>query len=90
VRYPHVYGINMPTAEELIAHNRTIPEIGEVLGCDHIVFQEIDDLRDAIIEGCAAGGVALDDVEMSCFDGRYITGTVTDEYLEWVAATQTS
>ena len=90
VRYPHVYGINMPTADELIAHDRTIPEIGEVLGCDHIVFQEIDDLRDAIIEGCAAGGVELDDVEMSCFDGRYITGTVSDEYLEWVAETQSS
>ncbi|MGO1879431.1 MAG: amidophosphoribosyltransferase, partial [Microbacterium gubbeenense] len=90
VRYPHVYGINMPSATELIAHGRTIPEIGQELGADHIVFQEPEDLKAAIVEGSAVGGVVLDDVDMSCFDGQYVTGTITDEYLEWVAATQTS
>ncbi|HJA04296.1 MAG: amidophosphoribosyltransferase [Candidatus Microbacterium stercoravium] len=90
VRYPHVYGINMPSATELIAHGRTIPEIGQELGADHIVFQETEDLKAAIVEGSAVGGVTLDDVDMSCFDGNYVTGAVSDEYLEWVAATQTS
>ncbi|WP_110589798.1 amidophosphoribosyltransferase [Microbacterium suaedae] len=90
VRFPHVYGINMPSATELIAHGRTIPEIRDELGADHLVYQEIEDLRAAIVEGAAAGGVTLDDLDMSCFDGRYVTGTVTDEYLEWVAATQGS
>ena len=90
VRYPHVYGINMPSAEELVAHGRSIPEIGAELGADHIVFQEVEDLKAAIVDGCAAGGVVLDDVDMSCFDGRYVTGTVTEEYLEWVATTQRS
>ncbi|MFD7869627.1 amidophosphoribosyltransferase [Microbacterium sp. NPDC059771] len=85
VRHPHVYGINMPSRHELIAHGRTIPEIAEELGCDHLVYQEVDDLKAAITEGSA-----LEDLDMSCFDGRYVTGTVTDEYLAWVEGSQTS
>ncbi|MDR2999424.1 MAG: amidophosphoribosyltransferase [Microbacterium sp.] len=85
VRYPHVYGINMPSKLELVAHGRTIPEIAEELGCDHIVFQEVDDLKAAITEG-----TDLVDLDMSCFDGRYVTGTVTEEYLDWVERSQTS
>ncbi|WEK61890.1 MAG: amidophosphoribosyltransferase [Candidatus Microbacterium colombiense] len=85
VRHPHVYGINMPSRHELIAHGRTIPEIAEVLGCDHLVYQEVDDLKAAITEGSA-----IEDLDMSCFDGRYVTGTVSDEYLAWVENSQTS
>ncbi|MBQ3358638.1 amidophosphoribosyltransferase [Microbacterium galbinum] len=85
VRHPHVYGINMPSRHELIAHGRTIPEIAEVLGCDHLVYQEVDDLKAAITEGSV-----VDDLDMSCFDGRYVTGTVSDEYLAWVESSQTS
>lgn len=85
VRHPHVYGINMPSRHELIAHGRTIPEIAAELGCDHLVYQEVDDLKAAIIEGSV-----LTDLDMSCFDGRYVTGTVTDEYLAWVEGSQTS
>lgn len=85
VRHPHVYGINMPSRAELIAHGRTIPEIAEELGCDHIVYQEVEDLKAAIIEGSQ-----LTDLDMSCFDGRYVTGTVSDEYLAWVEQSQSS
>jgi amidophosphoribosyltransferase len=85
VRYPHVYGINMPSRHELIAHDRTIPEIAAVLGADHLVFQEVEDLKAAIIEGSE-----IEDLDMSCFDGRYVTGTVTEEYLRWVEGTHTS
>ncbi len=85
VRHPHVYGINMPSRQELIAHGRTIPEIAEELGCDHLVYQEVDDLKAAITEGSR-----VTDLDMSCFDGRYVTGTVTDEYLAWVEGSQTS
>ncbi len=85
VRYPHVYGINMPSVRELIAYGRTIPEIATELGCDHLVYQEVDDLKDAIIEGSG-----LDDLDLSCFDGRYVTGTVTAEYLAWVEGSQES
>ncbi|WP_121151339.1 amidophosphoribosyltransferase [Microbacterium sp. AG1240] len=85
VRYPHVYGINMPSREELVAHNRTIPEIAEELGCDYLVYQEVDDLKAAILEGSD-----VTDLDMSCFDGRYITGTVSAEYLTWVEGSQSS
>jgi amidophosphoribosyltransferase len=85
VRYPHVYGINMPSRHELIAHGRTIPEIAAELGCDHLVYQEVEDLKAAITEGSV-----LSDLDMSCFDGRYVTGTVSDEYLAWVEGSQTS
>lgn len=85
VRYPHVYGINMPSRQELVAHGRTIPEIAEELGADYMVFQEVDDLKAAIIEGSD-----VQDLDMSCFDGRYVTGTVTEEYLAWVEGSQTS
>jgi amidophosphoribosyltransferase len=85
VRYPHVYGINMPSRHELVAHGRTIPEIAQELGCDYLVYQEVDDLKAAILEGSG-----IDDLDMSCFDGRYVTGTVSDEYLAWVEGTQES
>lgn len=85
VRHPHVYGINMPSRHELIAHGRTIPEIAAELGCDHLVYQEVDDLKAAITEGSV-----LSDLDMSCFDGKYVTGTVSDEYLAWVEGSQTS
>ncbi|WOQ69792.1 amidophosphoribosyltransferase [Microbacterium limosum] len=85
VRFPHVYGINMPSRHELVAHGRTIPEIAQELGADYIVYQEVEDLKAAILEGSD-----LDDLDLSCFDGRYVTGTVSEEYLAWVEGTQTS
>ena len=86
VRYPHVYGINMPSRHELVAHGRTIPEIAKELGADYMVYQEIDDLKAAILEGSPD----VEDLDLSCFDGRYITGTVTEEYLSWVEGSQES
>jgi amidophosphoribosyltransferase len=85
VRFPHVYGINMPSRQELVAHNRKIPEIATELGADYLIYQEIKDMEAAIIEG--SNVTAL---EMSCFTGDYVTGTVTPEYLAWVEATQLS
>jgi amidophosphoribosyltransferase len=85
VRYPHVYGINMPTRHELVAHGRKIPEINTELGSDYLIYQEVADMEAAILEG--SGVTAL---EMSCFTGDYVTGTVTPEYLAWVEANQLS
>jgi amidophosphoribosyltransferase len=85
VRFPHVYGINMPTRHELVAHGKKIPEIAMELGADYLIYQEIADMEAAIIEGSAV--TALD---MSCFNGEYVTGTVTPEYLAWVEANQLS
>ena len=85
VRYPHVYGINMPSRQELVAHGRKIPEINAELGADHLIFQEVADMEAAIIEGSS-----VESLEMSCFTGDYVTGTVSPEYLEWVERTQLS
>jgi amidophosphoribosyltransferase len=85
VRYPHVYGINMPTRHELVAHGRKIPEINTELGSDYLIYQEVADMEAAILQG--SNVTAL---EMSCFTGDYVTGTVTPEYLAWVEANQLS
>src|SRR3712207_914582 len=85
VRHPHVYGINMPTRGELIAAGRKIPEINRELGSDYLIYQEVADMRDAILEGSD-----VTDLEMSCFTGEYVTGKVTPEYLEWVERNQNS
>lgn len=85
VRHPHVYGINMPSRHELIAHGRSIPDIARELGADHMIYQEVPDLQAAITENSAVS--ALD---LSCFTGEYVTGTVTSDYLDWVEHTQPS
>ncbi|MBN9605707.1 MAG: amidophosphoribosyltransferase [Actinomycetales bacterium] len=85
VRYPHVYGINMPSRAELVAHGRKIPEIARELGADAMIYQEVADMQSAILEGSPIAGL-----EMSCFTGEYVTGTVTEEYLAWVEANQLS
>ena len=85
VRFPHVYGINMPSREELVAAGRKIPEIATELGADYLIYQEIADMEAAIIEGSDVTAL-----EMSCFTGEYVTGSVTPEYLAWVEANQLS
>jgi amidophosphoribosyltransferase len=85
VRFPHVYGINMPTRHELVAHGRKIPEIATELGADYLIYQEVADMEDAILQGSG-----LSELEMSCFTGEYVTGTVTPDYLDWVERTQLS
>jgi amidophosphoribosyltransferase len=85
VRFPHVYGINMPTRRELVAAGRKIPEIAREIGADHLIYQEVADMQAAIIEGSD-----VTELEMSCFTGEYVTGTVDAEYLRWVEANQFS
>ena len=77
VRYPNVYGIDMPTRAELLATGRTVEEIAREIGADGVIYQDLGALRDAVHEA----NNALNDFEMSCFDGRYVTGDITDEYL---------
>ncbi len=73
VRFPNVYGIDMPTKEELIAHGRTMEEIRAYIGCDALIYQDVDAMKRAV----AALNPALQGFEASCFDGRYITGDVS-------------
>ena len=70
---------------ELVASGRKIPEIATELGADYLIYQEVEDMQAAILEGSG-----IDRLEMSCFTGDYVTGTVTPEYLAWVEANQLS
>ena len=85
VRFPHVYGINMPNRNELVAYGRSIPEVAELIGADHMVFQEVADLEAAIMDGSS-----VKELDLSCFTGEYVTGSVSPEYLDWVERSQAS
>ncbi len=78
VRFPNVYGIDMPTRHELIAAGRDDEQIRAAIGADVLVYQDIDDMKRAINEP----GSGIERFEASCFDGDYITGDVTPEYLD--------
>ena len=82
VRYPNVYGIDMPSANELIAHGRSDEEVGEIIGADWIVYQ---DLKDLIASGFE-GNKNIERFECSVFDGEYITGDVDKNYLGRIEA----
>ncbi len=82
VRYSNVYGIDMPTRDELIASGRSGDEIAREIGCDALIYQDLD----AMVEVVRAGNPAIPDFDTSCFDGRYVTGDVTPEYLNYVEA----
>jgi len=77
VRYPNVYGIDMPSVKELIAHNRTVDEIADIIGVDWLVYQDLEDL----IEAARKGNPAITQFDTSCFTGEYVTGDVTKDYL---------
>lgn len=70
VKFPNMYGIDMPTAEELIAHNRTVDEVCTLIGADGLIFQDLEDL----VEACREGNEKLKQFECSIFDGNYIAG----------------
>jgi amidophosphoribosyltransferase len=77
VRFPNVYGIDMPARSELIATGKTVDQLAKNIGADELIFQDLHDLKDSITE--AAPG--LTHFDTSVFDGIYVTGDVTEEYL---------
>jgi amidophosphoribosyltransferase len=81
VRYPNVYGIDMPNQRELVATGRTEAEIANEIGADLLIYQDLDALKAAV----RAANPALTNFEASCFDGNYITGDVTADYLSQLA-----
>ena len=78
VRHPNVYGIDMPTRAELIAAHRSEDEVGRELGADALIYQDLEELKDAVRQA----NPKLTSFETSCFDGHYITGDVTTDYLK--------
>ncbi|MBU3737561.1 MAG: amidophosphoribosyltransferase [Rhodoferax sp.] len=73
VRYPNVYGIDMPTKDELVAHGRDVDEIRRIIGCDALIYQDVDGMKRAI----GALNPAIPGFDASCFDGIYVTGDIT-------------
>jgi len=80
VRFPNVYGIDMPTRAELIAAHRSEEEVAREIGADALVYQDLDALKDAV-RRC---NPKLTSFETSCFDGIYITGDITTDYLRTI------
>ncbi|KAA6187016.1 amidophosphoribosyltransferase [Thiohalocapsa marina] len=85
VRYPNVYGIDMPAASELIAHNRTERQIERALGTDKLIFQDLQDLINAVQK---KGKSLVDRFDTSVFDAVYVTGDVTPDYLSSLEQTR--
>jgi amidophosphoribosyltransferase len=77
VRFPNVYGIDMPTRAELIATGRDEQQVAREIGADAVIYQDLEALKAAV----RAVNPKLTQFETSCFDGVYITGDVTSEYL---------
>ena len=78
VRFPNVYGIDMPAASELIANGREVDEIAKLIGADRLIYQDLHGL----IRSVRHDNSAITEFDASCFSGEYVTGDVTDEYLQ--------
>jgi amidophosphoribosyltransferase len=77
VRFPNVYGIDMPSVDELVAYGRTDEEVGDVIGADRMIYQDLDDL----VRSTQGGGSNIASFDCSVFDGNYVTGDVDEAYL---------
>ncbi|MBL1277553.1 MAG: amidophosphoribosyltransferase [Ectothiorhodospiraceae bacterium] len=80
VRFPNVYGIDMPSVKELVGHGRDEKQIAEVIGADWLLYQDLDDL----IETARHGNPAVEHFDTSVFDGKYVTGDITQDYLDFL------
>ncbi len=78
VRYPNVYGIDMPSPREFVADRRSVEEIAQVIGADWLLYQDLDDLIAAV----QRGNKKINHFDCSCFDGEYITKDVNADYLK--------
>jgi amidophosphoribosyltransferase len=81
VRYPNVYGIDMPAADELVGYGRDVDQIAEAIGADRLFFQDLDDLVKAVSKK-----VDITKFDTSVFNGEYVTGDVSEAYLRQVEA----
>jgi amidophosphoribosyltransferase len=77
VRFPNVYGIDMPTPEELVAHDRTVEQIRVLIGCDALIYQDVEAMKQAVLSARKTDAPKLDGFDASCFDGVYVTGDVS-------------
>ena len=81
VRFPNVYGIDIPTQQELIAFDRTEQEVARMIGADWLIYQDVADL----VEAARTGNRKVTAFDTSCFTGNYVTGDVSDDYLAHIS-----
>jgi len=81
VRYPNVYGIDIPTSTELVAYNRTEEEVAGVIGADWLIYQDVE----ALVDAARAGNPEITEFDTSCFTGHYVTGDVSTDYLAHIS-----
>jgi len=86
VCYPNVYGIDMPTRSELVAYGRTHAEITALIGADQLIYQDVEDLKRAVRDI----NPKIENFDASCFDGHYVTGDITESYLDALEAARNS
>ncbi len=84
VIYPNVYGIDMPTPSELIAVGKTHEQVATEIGAERVIYQTIEGMKRAI----RAGNPAIEDFDASCFDGCYVTGDITPQFLQGLAVSR--
>lgn len=84
VKYPNVYGIDMPSKDELIAHGRTEDEVCTMIGADRLVYQNLDDL----IAAAQEGNPHIHGFDCSVFNGQYVTGDIDEGYLDALQASR--
>lgn len=77
IKYPNVYGIDMPTRQELVAHERNVDQVAEEIGADKVIFQDLDDL----VQSVRRFNPVIEAFDTSVFDMCYITGDVDDKYM---------
>ena len=75
VRFPNVYGIDMPTSKELVAYNRTVEQVREIIGCDALIYQDVEGMKRAV----GSLNSSLAGFDASCFDGVYVTGDISSD-----------
>ena len=84
ISHPNVYGIDMPTVDELIAHDKTEEEIAKLIGADWLIYQDLDKLT----ETTQSENLSVTRFDLSCFDGEYVTGDVNQKYLDHIEDTR--
>jgi len=84
IKFPNVYGIDMPFVDELVAHDRTIEEICKEIGADKLIYQDLEDLVSAVKEG----NPLIDEFDTSCFSGEYVTKGVDSQFLQNLSKTR--
>ena len=82
VRFPTVYGSDVPTPEEFGAHNRTAEEVRELIGLDALIYQDVDAMKQAVLSALAPNAPRLTGFDASCFDGVYVTGDILPQDIE--------